>query len=335
MQVAVVITVKNEARLLRQNVLYHLGLGMAKVFVYLDHTTDNGAQTIQDIAAVEINNSVAAETYRNRPYLEKFWDNAEAHHTARQCLNTFDALQKCKTENIDWLLSLDADELFLSSKDQTLTLHEFFKIVNNRGADIVTLKPLEVVARKMVYQNVMKEETLFKTQKNFKSKFDQIYNNIYDPYQKEYRRVPYWLGHTMGKSAIKVTDNIIPNNVHRYTSINGEPLHIVDFGYVLHYHIYDFEDFIKKYQNFKERPDTFLSGNKIEGLKSLWIKLVNDSSYSKDYLKAYFKNNLLFNTVKLKQLHKTRVFNIFKRREPAIITINLPKQILTASKNKK
>lgn len=335
MQVGVVITVKNEARLLRQNVLYHLGIGVAKVFVYLDYTTDNGAQTIRDIEGVEINNSVAAETYKNRPYLEKFWSNAKEHHTARQCLNTFDALQKCKAHKIDWLISLDADELFLSSKDQTLTLNAFFEKANQHEADVVTLEPMEVIARKMAYQNVMQEETLFKTQKNFKSKFDQIYNKIYDPYQKTNREVSYWLGHTMGKSAIKVTDNIIPFNVHRYTSITAESINNVHFGYLLHYHIYDFEDFIKKYQNFKERPDTFLSGNKIEGLKSLWIKLVNDSAYSKDYLKAYFEKNLLFSEKKLKKLQKTRMLNILKRREMAVVTINLPKQILTSLKNKK
>lgn len=335
MRVGVVMTVKNEARLLRQNVLYHLGIGVHKVFVYLDNTTDNGAETIRNLEAVEINNSVAAIKYQDKPYLEKFWSHAQEHHTARQCLNTFDALQKCQAEQIDWLISLDADELFLSSKHQSLTLKQFFEEVNTQKADIVSLKPLEVIARKMAYQNVMLEETLFKTQKNFKSKFDQIYHKIYDPYTHTYKTVPFWLGHTMGKAALRVQSDVIPHNVHRYISLDGQPLKTVHMGFILHYHIYDFEDFIKKFQNFETRSDTYLSGHKIKDLKSLWIKLVNDPAYSNTYLENYFEKNLLFSSVKLKRLEKTRVWNILKRREVAFITIDLPRRILTIKKNEK
>src|SRR5690606_14102293 len=303
MKVAVVMTVKNEARLLKQNVLYHLGIGVHKIFVYFDHTTDDGAETIRDLEAVEINVSVATKTYQDKPYLEKFWSNAHEHHTARQCLNTYDAMQKCQAEQIDWLISLDADELFLSSKDGLITIHEFFKEAGQLKADIITLKPMEVVARKMAYHNVMLEETLFKTQKNFQSKFDQIYHKVYDPYNQTHKTVSFWLGHTMGKAAIRVQSAAIPYNVHRYVSVDGgEPLKTISMGYLLHYHIYDFEDFIKKFQNFKEHPDTFLSGNKIEDLKSLWIRLINDTNHSSEYLKCYFEENLLFGPDKLNRL---------------------------------
>lgn len=335
MKVAVVMTVKNEARLLRQNVLYHLGIGVTKIFVYFDNTTDSGAQTLNDLDKVEMNQSVKSETYQNIPYLEKFWSNASEHHTARQCLNTYDALQKCKSQQIDWLISLDADELFLSSKDGLLTLQEFFHEANQRKADVIRLKPLEVVAKKNAYEHVMLEETLFKTQKNFQSKFDQIYHEIFDPYSKSHNKVSFWLGHTMGKSGIRVQSDVIPNNVHRFTAMSGEELRTINMGYLLHYHIYDYEDFIKKFQNFKEHPDTFLSGNKIEDLKSLWIKLVNDPNHSSDYLKSYFEENLLFGPAKLKRLQKTRLWNILKRKEAAVMTIDLPKRVLTSKKAEK
>ncbi|MDH7912997.1 glycosyltransferase family 2 protein [Winogradskyella sp. SYSU M77433] len=334
MKAAIVMTVKNEARLLKQNVCYHLGIGATKVFVYFDNTTDNGPQVIKDIKGVEISNSVKAETYSNIPALEKFWSNAEEHHTARQCLNTFDALQKCKEERIDWLISIDADELFLTSKDGAVSIEDFFSIAEIQNATIVNLKPLEVISRKVAYNNVMLEETLFKTQKNFASKLDQIYNKLYDPYKKENRIVSYWLGHTMGKSAIKVNSAVIPYNVHRYTSSYNEELIVVNSGYVLHYHIYDYEDFIKKFKNFKNHPDHFLSGNKIEDLKSLLITLVNDKNNSEAFLKTYFKENLLYHQNKLKKLYETRLFNILKRKESAVVEIDYPNKILTHLKNK-
>lgn len=321
-------TVKNEARLLKQNVLYHLGIGVTKVFVYFDNTTDDGSQKIKGIKGVEINDSVSAETYQHISYLEKFWSKADKHHTARQCLNTYDALQKCKTQNIDWLISLDADELFLAKLDDSISLEMFFKNAKEQNAIIINFKPLEVVARKMAYNSVMLEETLFKTKKNFKSKFDQIYQKIHDPYNKADKLVSYWLGHTMGKSAIYVKSSVIPYNVHRYESYNNEELKSINTGFLLHYHIYDFEDFIKKFQNFKDRSSSFLSGNKIGDLKSLWIKLVNDSRNSEDYLKQYFAENLLYNSNKLKRLNKTRLFNIFKRKEAAVVEINVVKNVL-------
>ncbi|MAX70393.1 MAG: hypothetical protein CMC76_04720 [Flavobacteriaceae bacterium] len=333
MKVAIVMTVKNEARLLKQNVCYHLGIGATKVFVYFDNTTDNGPQVIKGIKGVEISNSVEAETYSHISALEKFWSNAEQHHTARQCLNTFDALQKCKKEHIDWLISIDADELFITSKDGRVSIEDFFSVAETQNATIVNLKPLEVVSRKIAYNNVMQEETLFKTQKNFASRLDQIYNKLYDPYKKEHKKISYWLGHTMGKSAIKVNSTVIPYNVHRYISYNDEELKAITSGNVLHYHVYDYEDFKKKYKNFENHPDHFLSGNKIEDLKSLLITLVNDKNNSDAFLKNYFKDNFLYHPNKLKKLYKTRLFNILKRKESAVVEIDYPNKILTNIKN--
>lgn len=334
MKVAVVMTVKNEVRLLRQNALYHLGIGVTKLFVYFDGTTDDGAQRILDIENIEINDSVAIETYEHLQYLEKFWSNAKEHHTARQCLNTYDALQKCKAQQIDWLISLDADELFLSSKDGSITINQFFQEAIKQDADIINLKPMEVLARQMNYFNVMAEETLFKTQKNFKSKLDQIYQKIYNPYANTFKTVSFWLGHTMGKSAIRVSNSIVPINVHRYTAKDDENLKVIQRGYILHYHIYDYRNFVEKFQNFKERSETYLSGHKINNLKSLWIKIVNDENHSSEYLEAYFEKYLLFDTIKLKRLKRTRLFNLLKRRETAVITIDYPKRILSAVHNR-
>lgn len=328
MKTAVVMTVKNEARLLRQNVLYHLGLGMDRVFVYFDHTTDSGQDTLQNIPNVSCENSVSKEKYKDKPYLKKFWSHADAHHTARQCLNTYDALQQCKREGIDWLISLDADELFITEKKGTQLLSEFFNAERSNTYDLIQLPTLEVVPKQMAYQHVMAEETLFKKQKNFSSKFDQLYRNIYNPYTNSYKKSSYWLGHTMGKAAINVNRDVIPFNVHRYQFVDGTKPKICTAGNILHYHLYDFQDFLKKYDNFKDHPDTFLSGNKINTLKSLWIQLVNDSANNIDYLKDYYKKNIHYNEKELKRLYKTRFFNILKRKEKAVVTITKPKVIL-------
>jgi hypothetical protein len=325
MKIALVITAKNEGRLLKHNLYYHFGIGIHKSFIYFDDVTDGGPESIKDLPNVEIQNSVDAEKYKHLHYLKKFTFNADEHHTARQCLNTYDAKLKCEKEGIDWLISIDADELFYTGNDKPIS--DFFSDLSDY--DLIELRPLEVVNRKLNYENVMKEEVLFKTQKNFNSKVDQIYFNVENPYSKSKITSSFWLGHTMGKCALNVQKDLIPHNVHRFRLKNSKTVNKVNRGYILHYHMYDFDDFIKKFKNFKNRPSSFLSGNDIGTLKSLWIKLVNDSQFTPEDLKEYYIVNILFTDAKLSKLKKTRIFNILSRKEKATVEITLPSEILS------
>ena len=328
MKIALVMTVKNEERLLLQNIYYHLGIGVEKIYIYFDETTDNGPDLIQNIEGVEGMKSLDGAKYQEFEYLRKFNEHAKEHHTARQCLNTFDALQKCKLENIDWLISLDADELMITNRLGEEPLQDFFGNYTDTAIELINLRPLEVIARREKYDQVMAEETLFKVKKTYKSKLDQIYQKIYNPYRNQKIITSYWLGQTMGKSAIKVNSGLIPKNVHRYKHIGSKAVDSINAGHVLHYHMYDFDDFIKKFKNFKNHPSVFLSGKKIEDFKQLYIELVNDPNYSLENLKKYYRENLLFDLKKMKQLKKTRFFNIFKRKEKAFIEIKKPRKIL-------
>ena len=326
MRVALVITVKNEARLLRQNLWYHLEIGIERIYVYFDGTTDNGKELISDIEGVETNNSVSTETYKHLKYLEHLCNNIDIIHTARQCLNTYDAQMKCRDLGIDWLISLDADELFLTDYKTPISLSHFFEPL--KSFDVVQLQTLEVLANKMAYDKIMLEETEFKLQKNFKSHFNRIYYSFYNPYDKTSITHSYWLGHNMGKLAIRVDSNTIPKNVHRYKTINGEPLKSITKGYLLHYHLYDFEDFVKKYQNFKAHPNTFLSGNNIGTLKTLWRDMVNDEQFDEMYLKDYFEKHILIDQKKRRQLQHLRYFPFIKRKLSAIVNVTQPKEVL-------
>ncbi|PZW39066.1 glycosyl transferase family 2 [Mesonia algae] len=329
MKVAVVMTVKNEERLLLQNIQYHLGIGIDCIFIYFDGTTDHGKEKVKEISKVIVQDSVQAEKYKDRDYLDRFTSNAQEHHTARQCLNTYDALEQSKAAGIDWLISLDADELFITNEKGYQSVEEFFTTYNENGVEQIHLEPLEIIARQEKYDNVMAEETLFKVKKSFKSKFDQIYHQIYNPYTKTHLTTSYWLGQTMGKAAIRVNSGLIPKNVHRYEhGVKNKKVVKINAGNVLHYHMYDFEDFIKKFKNFKDHPPVFLSGNAIENFKQLFIQLVNDPNFNQRELKKYYKENLFFDSKKLKDLKKTRFFNILSRKEKAFIEITKSKEVL-------
>ena len=158
MKIALVITVKNEERILRDNLIYHNALGISKAFVYLDKSTDGTKESIQDLDFVTISDSVVKEKYASLEYLHKFIATYETHHTARQCLNTFDAKQSCQLLGIDWLISIDADELIVLNRKifEFNSLPNFFTILNS-DVDEVNFKTFEVVAKEKKYNNVFAE----------------------------------------------------------------------------------------------------------------------------------------------------------------------------------
>ncbi len=307
MKIALVLTVKNEERILRNNLLYHKAIGVDRAFVYFDNTTDEGKNTIQDLEFVTMADSVETDKYAHLHYLDKFTSQAKDHHTARQCLNTYDAQQKCKMEDIDWLISMDADELICTDLNRPSDLRQFFKA---KKADIVYLKPLETIQRRINYENVFREEVLFKITRG---KFQK---RIYNPFTDSYRKYSWWYGHTMGKAAFRVNEHIIPKNVHRFQKIQGNQFSEQD-GWVLHYNNFDSLDFISKYKNFSEHPDHFLSGNRVEDLKILLREIVNRKGLTDEELVTYYRNNLLFSEKELNKIrNKDKVFNFRLKPDP-------------------
>ena len=305
MKIALVLTVKNEARLLRRNLLYHKAIGVDRVFVYFDNTTDNGKESIEDLDFVRTSKSVPIEKYVHLAYLKKFTTQREEHHTARQCLNTFDAQQQCKEENIDWLISLDADELICSDFRNPSDLKSFFLKIDE-GIEEVKFQVLEVLQRKKSYENVFAEETLFKSNINAFSK------SLYNPFKRSKQEFFWWYGQGVGKGAIRVSSDLIPYNVHHYQKVDGNiPLRI-EKGNVLHYHAYDSEDFIKKFTNFNNHPDKFLSGTKVESIKLLLRDVVNSSGLDEKQLENYFIENLMFNEKEIKKIRRGRKYLFFK-----------------------
>lgn len=305
MKIAIVLTVKNEARLLRNNLLYHKAIGVDRTFVYFDNTTDNGRETISDLDFVTVTNSVEAQKYAHLEYLEKFTSQAAEHHTARQCLNTFDAQQQCKAAGIDWLISLDADELICADFQRPSNLKFFFETIAEE-VDIVYFETLEALQQKMSYQNVFAEETLFKANRRAFSK------SFYNPFTKSKQRFSWWYGQTMGKGAVRIKSDLIPHNVHRYKKMDGNKPRAIKKANVLHYHAYDAEDFIKKFTNFSDRPNTFLSGNEVEVIKLLLRDVVNISGLDQEALEAYFGQNLLFTKKEVAKIRKGRKYLFFK-----------------------
>lgn len=334
MNVALVLTVKDEERLLKQNIYYHLGIGIKKIYIYFDGTEDGGRELVEDIDGVECLDSIISGKFEHLPFLEKFNASRLQQHTARQCLNSYDAEQRCVIEGLDWLISIDADEFFVTSDAAIQSVDDFFENIQSDGYTLIRLGVREVIPRRMAYNHVALEETLFKSKKNFSSRFDQIYFKIFDPYTNTSIQTSYWLSHNMGKCAIKVGTDLIPHNVHKYKPRNeNTPAKTIHAGFILHYFQYDLDDFIKKSVNFKFIPKHYLSGKRIGRLKELYITLVNDPDKTRAEIFEFYEKNLLFNEKKVKRLRKTSLLNLLPRQEDAIIEIRKPSEILERYKH--
>ena len=305
MKIGLVITVKNEARLLRNHLLYHKAIGVDRVFVYFDNTTDNGKETIADLNFVTISNSVPAEKYSHLDDFDKFTSKASEHHTARQCLNTYDAQTLCESEKIDWLISIDADELITDGLEESSNLKMFFNAVP-QNIEVISFKTLEVLQRRMHYKNVFAEETLFK--------FNRVafYRYIQNPFNSTKLKSNWWYGHEVGKSAVRISSALIPHNVHHFIRKDGSKAVRLVAGYLLHFHIYDADDFIKKFKNFVDHPNTFLSGSKVVELKLLLRDVVNKLDLNDDQLKTYYKENILFGAKSIRKFKIGRRYLFFK-----------------------
>ena len=322
MTIGLVLTVKNEARILRQNLLYHKAIGVDKVFVYFDNSTDNGKALVRDLDFVEVSDSVSEDLYGEVECLQKFNSKAKIHHTARQCLNTYDAIEKCKLLNIDWLISLDADELVITHKSEASQLKTFFKTIES-SIDVVNFKPYEILQTKHHYDNVFAEAILFKSTYMFTNKIDRVFKKFYNPFSRKTLSFSYWYGHHMGKSAIRInsTNKIIPQNVHRMVYVDNSNVRSIDKKGLLHYHIYDGEDFIKKFKNFKNHPNTFLSGNKVKGIKLLCRDIVNSDSYNYESLIKYFEKHIMFHPEEIRKLITNRNCFFIKRKQKTVVKI--------------
>lgn len=319
-KIALVITAKNEERLLKRNIQYHFTIGVSKAYVYFDDATDGGPESLLGLEGVDQQNSVELSKYSNLEFLDKFTKLAHEHHTARQCLNTYDALLKSKRDGIDWLISIDADELVIVDKHKNEPIQKLFKNLD-QNIDMVQFKVKEVAQRKLKYDNVFADETLFKYSRIFKNKFESPKKRIDDPFNKRTVKISYWTGQWAGKAGVKVGSGIIPKNVHRYVKLNGDKIKKVSNGLLLHYQAFDKLDFKKKFTNFEKHPNHNLSGTYVGHTKLLWRDIVNSTTLNQKYIDEYFENNVMFTEKEIRRMSSKKL-GLFKRKEPAFETIS-------------
>jgi hypothetical protein len=339
-RVAIVMTVKNERDMLRSNILFHRCMGVERFYLFLDETTDRTGETLTDLDYVEVAESMSAGRFLSSKAhrdltgrssrLARAVEESEHQHTARQILNTVVGLEGARERGIEWLIGIDADELVCPRIEEAERgeIGAFFGAFDGR-TEQVRLRPLEIVQQNKHYRNVFAEGVLFKRPGS------GVGRPVYDPLAEKiqrferrtgrfwrfrfpkFRRFDWWYGHHEGKCAVRVDRDIVPL-VHRFEALDGHDLVSEERGYLLHYFMYNVEDFIKKYRNYEKQPDKWLYGTAIPYRKKLWRDLVNNPSFSEDYVGDYFARWIAFSEEeisRLQELNHSRIISVQAVRE--------------------
>lgn len=330
-RVAVVMTVKNEREVLRSNILFHRHLGVERFYVFPDDDAEGTGESVADLDFVEVSGSMSAARFLGT---ESHWrlveesrklaravEDSELQHTARQMLNAFVALESAREKGIEWLLAIDADEL-VCPRIEKADPGEIAALLDtvHRRTEQVRFRPLEIVQQDRPYRNVFAEAVLFKRPGA------RVGRPVFDPFKEKLRRferkdsrfgglpVPkirrfdWWYGHHDGKCAVRVDLDLFPL-IHRFEGLDGRTLVTEEGGYLLHYFMYDVEDFIKKYRSYAKQPDRWLYGTMIPYRKRLWRDMVNDPSLSEDFIRSYYGRWIAFDEEEIDRM-RTRSLTI-------------------------
>jgi hypothetical protein len=123
---ALTYTVKNEARLLPLGIEYHLALGCSRVYVFWDNTTDDAPELVAKYPQVITRKSYRPEEMEDAPgWLSQILPAWGPDLDVRKRANTYYAAVDAAKHGIEWLLSIDADELILMNRDEQILEDHF------------------------------------------------------------------------------------------------------------------------------------------------------------------------------------------------------------------
>lgn len=114
---AVCITIKNEATLIAENIRHHINLGAARVYIFLDGTEDTSGSIAASLGPrVTVRNTIAPHEVDEPPdWIMDILPRWQENMDVRKRINTYFAARWAQRDKIEWLYSLDADELLVFS----------------------------------------------------------------------------------------------------------------------------------------------------------------------------------------------------------------------------
>ncbi len=298
MRVALVTTVRNERRLLRENLRYHHWLGVERSFVFLDRSTDGSGETVRDLPGVTVVASSQPAAVPPRfaalPMVGNILAKLETHQTARQMVNTLVATDWARDAGCDWIVSLDPDELLCPSWT-SLAAGDLVQQLQGvaEGIQAVQFLPLEVLPVRSSTGG-----TPFREASHFKNRFAQtgerylhahrFPKRVHDPYRGQDWMSTDYLGHVAGKAAGRTGRDLLPCSVHAFQAADGSRPATLKTGWLLHYCNASFDSFLTRFRHRRAMPARWVNGAAVDPAEQLWQAMVNDGAFTEAQLEDYF-----------------------------------------------
>jgi len=256
--VAIVTTLRDADLVLESFVRYHLAIGFDHLFLFFDDSQDPSFPRVASrgsVTAIKNDASlrqrwVQSRLHRRDPRLMGFIDREVM---ARQALNAGVAIELAMEKKIDWLLHLDIDELFFSP---TQSVRSHFAELSAENIDQITYRNCEAIPQRADVGDYFREVTIFKRPPA------ALAGGSLTAHQMELiRSIPqlsdsFFLFYGNGKSAARVTRDLIPNGVHAFHSAAARSRDTTSTDpLILHYPCCGFEHFWRKYRTLGDFAD--------------------------------------------------------------------------------
>lgn len=318
---AVTYTIKNEEKILPYVLRLWQLLGCERVYIFFDGTTDNSRNIAREHIFVEAIDSIEPNRLADRPkWIKEIEGRWSENMDVRKRINTYWATQRASSQGIEWVLSIDPDEVVVPSLNQPLNESSIARFLSKipPHVDQVLAQNLEVQATSMRVDNPFSDCTVFLRRHpttflvhrlmravllraKFPLKFvARVSNIIYqlrfrgvylkkmrDP--KTGRSIPrgHFLGYTNYKSFVRAgsAQNLM-HNVHKWQATDSRRVTSIKRGLTLHYDFYDADVARNK---FIQRPK--INSYNGEFYRSEIARMACE--YSKDDFYRFFKDSIM------------------------------------------
>jgi len=243
-KVAIVTTLRDAGAMLESFVAYHLRTGFAHLFLFFDDPADPGLARFSGhpmITAVA-HDELLRKSWASLPEYDGLAEYLDREVMVRQVLNAALAMDMARSQGFDWLLHIDADELFFSV---TRPVPEFFFEALSQPFDTICYQNLEAVPERLDIADPFREVDLFKLPPgNEAGQESAIARLLANTPQIPPMRFHFYAN---GKSAVRLAANALrPSSVHQFDGPDARQGASGD-AFILHYACCGFDAFWRKY----------------------------------------------------------------------------------------
>lgn len=241
---AIVTTLRDAGAVIDSFVAYHLAIGFDHLFLFFDDPADPNLPRLAAHPRITAlaHDAALRRQWQSLPEYLAQGPFIDREVMARQVLNVGIAMELARREGLDWLLHIDADELF-HAPDSSLADH--FASADAQSADTIVYPNFEAVPESDDIGDAFREVDLFKVS-------PALGPGPFTPEGAQLLRATpqmpqelFFHFYSNGKSAVRLgARDARPDGVHRFFG-SGVTMHE---AFILHYACCGFEAFWTKYR---------------------------------------------------------------------------------------